>query len=543
MSSDLDLTNLSERQFIERFLIPLFKAMKFQDVDHYHGGQTEQGKDIVMWKLDGFGVREDYAVVVKKGNITGKAKGKNSANEVCFQINQCLGTPFSDKITGEERRISQCLVVTTGTVSHHSRDTILGAIQPQQLTKYIKFYDGDQIKALLEQYCPEISAFEQILRSYAIWGSQVKEAEMSVKLTPNKQHFVFQPKPGMADSQAWSLKLKLDLAAMSKKERTQLKAFFEEGEGDKVAIPKLALKEIRFPEIFQIPPLSSNTISSFEMERIYTDLGIFTLRKTYDNQTESLDHIKLIVSQAGNSRLKLTNRDDTDACRILINLDLNTRAGSFSFTPLILGQNVWKAYRALAFGSALAKPGLVSVVNDQTGISILEGMPGELPSEIPITHTHVNILRKLATIQQKTATPLLIKREIVKTDLPLIEHVFTVVTEGRLPYRSKPIIVHLQENVDLDHYSRISQSTYIIKLSQPEYPVTLLDTTLNLGVVEIIAEKALFKITEEGGKKQGKLVPSEDKHFYLNFVKFSGKESVSSMVCNSKSVESSGVDL
>lgn len=45
---------MSEAQLREIVLIPLFRAMKFREVTHFHGGTLEQGKDIVMWKEGGF---------------------------------------------------------------------------------------------------------------------------------------------------------------------------------------------------------------------------------------------------------------------------------------------------------------------------------------------------------------------------------------------------------------------------------------------------------------------------------------------------------
>ena len=40
---------MKEEELRTAVLIPLFKAMKYRDVIHYHGGAGEQGKDIVMW--------------------------------------------------------------------------------------------------------------------------------------------------------------------------------------------------------------------------------------------------------------------------------------------------------------------------------------------------------------------------------------------------------------------------------------------------------------------------------------------------------------
>ncbi len=43
---------MTEAQLREMVLIPLFRAMSFRDVTHFHGGPLDQGKDIVMWNVE-----------------------------------------------------------------------------------------------------------------------------------------------------------------------------------------------------------------------------------------------------------------------------------------------------------------------------------------------------------------------------------------------------------------------------------------------------------------------------------------------------------
>ena len=85
------LCNIAESELRTDVLIPLFKAMGFQDVHHHHG-VGEKGKDIVMWMPTPLDEREYYAVVVKADPITGQATtGGGNAGEVFTQINLTLG--------------------------------------------------------------------------------------------------------------------------------------------------------------------------------------------------------------------------------------------------------------------------------------------------------------------------------------------------------------------------------------------------------------------------------------------------------------------
>jgi hypothetical protein len=94
------LIALDERKLRENVLIPLFREMGFQDVNHYHGGSQEHGKDIVMWKSnpDTFSPRLNYAVVVNAKRISGQVTSQSGASEVLTQIQQCFTKPSKQQI-------------------------------------------------------------------------------------------------------------------------------------------------------------------------------------------------------------------------------------------------------------------------------------------------------------------------------------------------------------------------------------------------------------------------------------------------------------
>src|SRR5215472_7612313 len=94
-----------EEPELRQFLPDLLRAMGFQDVEFYHGGAGEQGKDIVCWEKDKFGTRTNIAFVIKAKDITGTL---SVANEVAGQVRQCFGDPYIDKVTGERHDIRFC---------------------------------------------------------------------------------------------------------------------------------------------------------------------------------------------------------------------------------------------------------------------------------------------------------------------------------------------------------------------------------------------------------------------------------------------------
>jgi hypothetical protein len=93
-----ELAELDETQLRTRVLIPLFKAMGFRDIERYHGGSQEHGKDIIMWRPEGLRERVNYGVVVKAKRVSGKASGTSSAGEVRIQIEQYFDKPYPDPI-------------------------------------------------------------------------------------------------------------------------------------------------------------------------------------------------------------------------------------------------------------------------------------------------------------------------------------------------------------------------------------------------------------------------------------------------------------
>ena len=43
MATEVELANLSEKEFTQSYLLPLYKAKGYQDVDYHHNGQTGKG--------------------------------------------------------------------------------------------------------------------------------------------------------------------------------------------------------------------------------------------------------------------------------------------------------------------------------------------------------------------------------------------------------------------------------------------------------------------------------------------------------------------
>lgn len=136
------VSELDEDKFRKLVLLPLFKALGYHNVIHYHGGPKELGKDIVMWKKEDFQERINYAVIVKAGKLTGSVSGKGSVSEIATQVRQALNSTFTDEDTLQLQSINRCLIAVNTPVKKEAVDAInadLGDIVTKRLVSFYSF--------------------------------------------------------------------------------------------------------------------------------------------------------------------------------------------------------------------------------------------------------------------------------------------------------------------------------------------------------------------------------------------------------------------
>lgn len=142
--------DMNEASFRTDVLIPLLRAMGYHDVEHYHG-RDELGKDIVAWRQDDDGSRENVAVVAKVGSINASATG--DAATVATQVRQALGSTYTDPTTGEEQSAHRVIVATTGSIRDAARRAIQTQFDPAT-RRAVRFWSGDKVRELLAEYLP-----------------------------------------------------------------------------------------------------------------------------------------------------------------------------------------------------------------------------------------------------------------------------------------------------------------------------------------------------------------------------------------------------
>jgi len=134
-----------ERKFALEVLLPLFRHMGFLDVKYNHG-KREFGKDILFSEIDKFGVRRNYGVQAKSGDLSGEAGAK--IDKIIAQIGDAFPMSYIDTASREERFISLLVIAISGRFSDNAKEKILKKVSQRG----ISFLDIDKIQELLARH-------------------------------------------------------------------------------------------------------------------------------------------------------------------------------------------------------------------------------------------------------------------------------------------------------------------------------------------------------------------------------------------------------
>jgi hypothetical protein len=134
-----------EKKFAIELLLPLFRNMGFVDVKYNHG-KREFGKDVTFSEIDKFGVRRNYGVQAKAGDLSGEAGAE--IDQIIAQIEDAFSMSYINTTSREKRYISDLIVAITGRFTDNAKDKIIEKVNRRNLY----FLDTDKIQELLTQY-------------------------------------------------------------------------------------------------------------------------------------------------------------------------------------------------------------------------------------------------------------------------------------------------------------------------------------------------------------------------------------------------------
>jgi hypothetical protein len=134
-----------EKKFCLELLLPLLRNMGFVDIEYNHG-KREFGKDVTFSEIDKFGVRRNYGVQVKAGDLSGEAGAE--IDKIIAQIDDAFKMAYINTTNREKRYISDLIVAISGRFTDNAKDKIMEKVDRRNLY----FIDVDKIQELLTQY-------------------------------------------------------------------------------------------------------------------------------------------------------------------------------------------------------------------------------------------------------------------------------------------------------------------------------------------------------------------------------------------------------
>ena len=420
-----NLGNFSEELLRTAVLIPLFKAMGFRDVFHYHGGSLEQGKDIVMWKIGDLRPRVNYAVVVKKGDVSGKTSGGGSAGEVGTQIQQCFGKPYLDPVTMTTCEVDRCIVAASGRISKEAANAMNSIIKRQNLSSATDFIDGDRLWELVEKHLPEKMAREMIVQGHQLLEGNVPGHQ--VTLLVNSETTSLHIKH-VDDSVPPAIRVDPSVLNENEEESEPFKKFIETGEP--LEINSQTIRRLVLPEAVQ-------HFLNVDAGKVYT-LGHQTeilgsqhlqfIRIGKDGKVSALPPTELDYVRVGTQEVTLSNEHRNNSCQLSLKLRRDGQLFHLTFKGTMAGTNVKQALDYAQFQHALAKPGQIVLRDMQTSLETPMHSDEGIKAEVDLQF--IELLETLTYIQVRTYTPITLGEYVSPHEEDLANEICRILKTG-----------------------------------------------------------------------------------------------------------------
>ncbi len=244
---------MNEKDLRNLILIPLLRAMKYQDVHEYHGGR-EHGKDIVCWKNNDLGYRKNLALVVKAQPVSGKAKvDKATAGEIQTQINQCFGKLYLDPVNSSSQSVHQCWVVSNHPINETAIDAIVSAMGNSVHRENVDFVGIDKLWNLIEQYMPIQATLQKLEEVRQDFDSLDTHYRLEARISGSGIHHTLTEKfPGASLEKPLIIKQALSIptdTVEGKELQAAVERFFDTG--SPVRIPGAYVKSLEYSDFLQ----------------------------------------------------------------------------------------------------------------------------------------------------------------------------------------------------------------------------------------------------------------------------------------------------
>ena len=427
------ITEMDEAALRTKVLIPLFEAMGFHDVYHHHGGALEQGKDIIMWRYGVLNEKENYAVVAKATNISGKARGTGSAGEIRTQIEESFGNSYLDPTTSEENRIHRCWVVTSGKITKEARLALKGILR--DYSRHTEFIDGEKLWGLVQKFLMKKLILGNLQEAQEAMESVNPNFRVTVETGKDGVSYGIEPKHAEAFEKQ-PLNVATRFSFPNSEHASECKEAFDNfiKTGSPVTIPGEYVDQVKVPEFI------STTLGMEDADIVEVKLStsihsaplvVKAEVVSRDGERTTLDYIELKPDRAGSEQTVLNNDHQNVPFKIELRIDIVRKVINFGYTFRYKESNPKQELDGLLFCRALSRGGYFRLEDRETGIErlgteIKSGML-EAPDE-----SDIELLEKIVLIQKKCKTPLEIPAQgITRDDVASILHTAMILETGR----------------------------------------------------------------------------------------------------------------
>jgi len=495
-----EIQQMDEAELRTEILIPLFRAMGFKDVQHWHGGSLELGKDIVMWKSEEVRERVNYAVVAKAGKVSGAASGKGSAYEVWFQVQQCFGSSFLDAVTGEPCDVERCFVVTSMPLSKEARGAMETSLSASHLKRLVSFIDGDKLWELVTKFL-HVSLIDRLAETQTYLKSIDESFAVIATVDEDKIGLSLRPKPGALPVEP--LPVSATFAFPDTPEGQRMREAFETHlrTGAPVTFTQQFITAFAVPEFLSSLGLAAgipNELTIGPRTRAGPPTRATLQVTTGDGETAELPGFELRVVQVGSEEVTVDNEHQRFPWRLRITVRARESEWPIDFRASYEDVNVRQELIGMRFQNVIAKGGVVSLLDADSGLSIFKATVPPLMMP-PIEPRWLRLLESLDYIQRRANVEIRVPRvDVTAEDAARVFSVAEILRTGELPVKpGLASFVTDRQTTEriLQQFSKGDTPQFLFE-PESEQSLTVLGTSIPLGRCLIEFKRALVTHTE-----------------------------------------------
>ena len=483
------LQNMKEADLRTQVLIPLFNAMGFHDVSHYHGGPGEQGKDITMWHGNVLGDREYYAVVAKAGRITGAAKGKGSAAEVQMQIAQALGSTFTDTADLSERQATRCWVVSSHEIKKEATESIKNALGTRATNRSVRFIDGDELWKLIQRHQPERTIAQTLRSASQVLDNLSDHHRVITRMRGGAIHLALEPKyPGAASVESTAITAEFTFPATDEVKTIVDALNSHIKRGTPVTIPGAFLTRLDVPKPLE-PFLKDGPIEAIAIGPIEGRKEISTtiVAQGTGDEEYRLAGVRFRGVRLGSEESELTSRDSDAPWAFAITANKATKRFTMTFAIPDGPRPVKRAMEAARFQQVLSQGGRLRFLNDETGLQLFscDVATGVFPSP-PVGW--LQFLESLMFLQERCQVAVNLPDDVSFEDAREVIELAARIRAGVLNEAFDHAVLTLKPHAPTDLFRSEARDGFRLGIVREEF-FELFGTMFPLGIVAHIGTR------------------------------------------------------